>query len=104
MRFHCEVGFVNIVPVLVSNCSDEWFYGMSEGKKGTKSWSFWRLYLIVMILLLWSGQAVQQDKLQLSIVELGLLDWHTGDRELTRTIREMWLCAGFVWQGFSGGT
>lgn len=56
----------------------------------------------MMILLLCPGQAVQQDKLQLSMVELGLLRWHTGDRELARAVREVWLCTGFVWQGFGG--
>lgn len=79
------------------------FMGQSEGEKGAKSRSLWRTHLTVMILVLCLGQAAQQDKLQLSFVELGLLRWHTGDRELTRAAREMWLCIRFVWRGFGGG-
>lgn len=36
MRSRCEVGFVNIVPVLVSSCSDECFHGPERGREGNK--------------------------------------------------------------------
>lgn len=36
MRSYCEVGIVNVMPVLVSSCSDEWFYGMERGGEGNK--------------------------------------------------------------------
>lgn len=36
MRSYCEVGFVNVMPVLVSSCSDEWLYGMERGGERNK--------------------------------------------------------------------
>lgn len=102
MRSYCDVGFVNVVPVLVSSFSDEWFYGPEPGGEGNK---------VMVILEITShsdgftallGTSCPAGQVTKDYPGACLLSWHTGNRELTRATREMWLCSGSVWQGFGG--
>jgi len=85
MRSHCEVEFVN--TALVSGCAVEWFYWPERGRDRKKVIVIWKI--MSHSLLLCSGQAVQQHKLQLNITELCLLAWLIAARtgELTRAVK-----------------
>ena len=101
MRSHCKVGFVNTVLVLVSSCSDEWFYGPERGRERKKVTVI--LKIMSRSLLLCSGQAAQQHKLQLNIIELCLLGWYTAARNRGAhqssqiNVAVYWVCMARFW-------
>lgn len=78
IRSHHKVGFANTMLMFVSCCSDEWFYGLEWGRERKKVPVV--LKIVSHRLLLCSGQAVQQHKLQLNIIKL-YVSWAGSQRQ-----------------------